>query len=236
MLGSVSFLQPTPSVRVRGRRNSVTGKGGRISRSVMATPTVLPARAAAERALMATGFWMAQSFSTAQVSMAGMPRRSVAVVTTGVAPVFSAIRTARALAPPIWPESSGITCCPASSMTTTAGSVVLSRIKGAMARTAMPQAPMKSRASEAAKCSRVHCITGTPRSTGMPRISAQLWPFSVKAMALIFIFPPPGTCGKSWDHRVWTGHRVSARSRPPAPERCGPRQRPARAGWPGCRG
>ena len=47
---SVPRLQPTPSVSVRGLKKSVTGNGGRISRSVIATPTDFPASAAAETA------------------------------------------------------------------------------------------------------------------------------------------------------------------------------------------
>ena len=147
--GSMPFLQPTPNDSVLGRRNSVAGKGGSISRSVMATPIRCPSSAAADTALMADGFWMAQSWAIAQLSMAGMPRTSVAVVITGAAPVFWAISRARSLAPPMWPDRMGITCRPISSMTTTAGSVALSRMSGAMARTAMPHAPMKSSASAA---------------------------------------------------------------------------------------
>jgi hypothetical protein len=41
----------------------------------------------------------------------------------------------------MWPESSGMTNAPSSSVTTTAGSAVLFRTNGAIARTAMPQAP-----------------------------------------------------------------------------------------------
>ena len=71
----------------------------------------------------------------------------MAVVTTAVASSFSASFSASALAPPMWPESRGITNCPASSMHTTAGSVFLLLTYGAISRTAMPQAPTKISAS-----------------------------------------------------------------------------------------
>ena len=68
---------------------------------------------------------------------------SVAVVMTGTALRNSAMPAARALAPPIWPDSSGMTKRPCSSMETMAGSFTLLRMKGAMVRMAIPVAPMK---------------------------------------------------------------------------------------------
>ena len=85
--------------------------------------------------------------SAAQASTENFPLTSVAVVTAAEAPSFSASSSARALAPPIWPDSRGITNRASSSTDTTAGSVVLSRTWGAMPRTAMPQAPTKISAS-----------------------------------------------------------------------------------------
>ena len=117
---------------------------------------------------------MAQPFATAQLSAAGTPRRSVAVVMTGIAPVLAASSTLSAFAPPIWPERTGMMCRPSSSMTSTAGSVVLSFTCGAIALTAMPQAPMYKSASAQSKLSCVHWCTGMPLSTGKPSFSCQL--------------------------------------------------------------
>ena len=93
---------------------------------------------------MARGFWMAHRFSTAHSSTAVTPFTSVAVVTTAAPPVRSATRRASRFAPPMCPDRMGITKCPASSVTTTAGSCVLARTQGAMARTAMPHAQTKT--------------------------------------------------------------------------------------------
>ena len=90
---------------------------------------------------------MASPCSAAQASTENRPLTSVAVVTAAAAPSASASRSARALAPPIWPDSRGITNRARSSAATTAGSVRLSRTWGAMARTAMPQELMKISAS-----------------------------------------------------------------------------------------
>ena len=89
-----------------------------------------------------------QPFSVAQVSTENLRLISVAVVITGVAFKLSAIFRASALAPPMWPDSSGITKVPNSSTQTTAGSVRLSWTKGAIFRTAMPQEPTKTKTSE----------------------------------------------------------------------------------------
>ena len=90
---------------------------------------------------------MAQPFSAANTSTANFPLTSVAVVITGTAPREPASRRASLLAPPTWPERRGMTNRPPSSTATTAGSRNLSRTQGATARTAMPQAPTKIRAS-----------------------------------------------------------------------------------------
>ena len=84
----------------------------------------------------------------------------MAVVTTAVAPTASARRAARRLAPPMWPERRGMTNCPSSSTASTAGSVPLSRTWGAMARTAMPQAPTNTMASAQANTGAVKSARG----------------------------------------------------------------------------
>ena len=97
---------------------------------------------------------MAQPFFAAQASTANLPFTSVAVVMTADAPSAAARRRARSFAPPIWPESSGMTNCIFSSMQSTAGSVFLLARYGAISRTAIPHAPMKMSASIDEKRSR----------------------------------------------------------------------------------
>ena len=94
-------------------------------------------------------FSIEQLFFIAHSSTAVRFLTSVAVVTTAFPPVISAMRRANPFAPPMCPESRDITFFPASSRTTTAGSSVLLFIKGAIVRTAIPQADTKTRASEA---------------------------------------------------------------------------------------
>ena len=98
-----------------------------------------PSRMAAETALAATRLPRWSPCSAAQASTANLPFTSVAVVTTGNASRCAASSSASALAPPMWPESRDTTNRAVSSIATTAGSAVLSRTWGAMARTAMPQ-------------------------------------------------------------------------------------------------
>ena len=104
-------------------------------------------RMAAEISLHSSMSEIWQPCSVAQVSAENFPSTSVAVVMTGLAPIFSARRLVMALAPPMWPESREMTKVPPSSITSTAGSVFLSRTQGAMARTAMPVLPMNRMAS-----------------------------------------------------------------------------------------
>ena len=94
---------------------------------------------------------MNKSLFLANTSTAKSPFTSVAVVKTGVARSFAASSSAKALAPPRWPLKRGMTKVPPSSSTSTAGSRRLSRTWGAMARTAMPEAQQKIRASASAK-------------------------------------------------------------------------------------
>jgi hypothetical protein len=82
---------------------------------------------------MRDGSAMAQPRFWARVSMAGFRAVSVAVVMTGRPPRWAAMRRARSLAPPRWPDSRLTTCSPFWSQTTTAGSVVLDCSRGAMA-------------------------------------------------------------------------------------------------------
>ncbi len=103
----------------------------------------------------------------AHSSTANTPLASVAVVMTGTAPQTAASARASSLAPPRWPESSGTANRPHSSSTTTAGSVALLRQWGAMARTAMPTAPTKIRASACANCALSNRPAGRrPRRSG----------------------------------------------------------------------
>ena len=104
-------------------------------------------RMAADTALASAMFVMARPCRAAQASTENFRLMSVAVVMTGVASSTSANLRASSLAPPIWPDSSGITKCPSSSMEITAGSVRLSFTKGAISRTAMPAEPTNTMAS-----------------------------------------------------------------------------------------
>ena len=63
---------------------------------------------------------------------------SDAVVSTAVAPSSAATVSAMALAPPTWPESTGMTNWPASSTTSTPGSSSLLFRWGAISRTTAP--------------------------------------------------------------------------------------------------
>ena len=72
---------------------------------------------------------------------------SVAVVITACAPISSARFSATAFARPMCPERTGITNFPQSSITMTAGSLILERIQGATERTAIPQAHTNTIAS-----------------------------------------------------------------------------------------
>ena len=139
--------QPTPTRSTRGISRRVRAKCAFV-RQPMKTPSgplspanvpsgrgagrgnwlqrgISSSKIAAETALASPMSEMTQPCRAAHASTENLPRTSVAVVTTAVAPSFSASFTASALAPPIWPESRGITNRPASSMQTTAGSVFL---------------------------------------------------------------------------------------------------------------
>ena len=139
--------------------------------------------------LMRSGSSTAQFWCLAHASTANTPLASVAVVMTGTAPQTAASARARSLAPPRWPERIGTAKWPHSSSTTTAGSTALFRQWGAMARTAMPTAPTKIRASAWANCSAAQSARPGPpwpqRSTVPGRAPASFWasasPFSVKA-------------------------------------------------------
>jgi hypothetical protein len=70
-------------------------------------PTGEPESTADETSLMAPRFWTARPLETAQASMDIFPLMSVAVVTTGTAPIFREISNAYPLAPPMWPDRRG---------------------------------------------------------------------------------------------------------------------------------
>ena len=82
---------------------------------------------------------------------------------TGIPPICLAICSASSLAPPICPESNGITKVPASSATTTGLSLSLSDTKDAIMRTAMPQAPITTMAFFSANCCLVQSDSDNPR-------------------------------------------------------------------------
>ena len=90
--------------------------------------------------------------------MAIFPFMSVAVVTTGTAPMCPATLTAMPLAPPMCPDRMGMQNLPSSSTEMTAGSTVLFLMKGAISLTAMPTAPTKTMASHSAKDLSVHSL------------------------------------------------------------------------------
>ena len=73
---------------------------------------------------------------------------------------------------------------PASSTTTTAGSVLLCPRQGAMARTAMPAAPTKTRASDRPKARAAHASTRRPsrvQAAGQPALVSASASRSAKA-------------------------------------------------------
>ena len=122
---------------------------------------VSPRRSLEETRRIPSRFTMRRPCSTAKASTENSPSTSVAVVRTASAPIRSAIFLASAFAPPTCPERIGITYFPFSSMTSTALSVSLSCMKGAIARTAIPQAPTKRMGRCFAKHSPVHCFRGS---------------------------------------------------------------------------
>ena len=80
-------------------------------------------------------------FFAAHSSTANFPLMSVAVVITASPSSLSARRSDMRLAPPMCPESTGITCCPSSSMTMIAGSVTFDLRYGAKCLNAIPTDP-----------------------------------------------------------------------------------------------
>ena len=166
---SVPRRQPIPSVSERGISLRVVSNG-----SFLYTPIYIPSSPSSPRqspfgsirgssypeqtgisflSIAAETFFavfisdMTKPFSAAHASQENLPAPSVAVVITGCAPISSASFKASAFAPPMWPDNTGMTNFPLSSITMTAGSVVLLFICGAVSRTAMPQAPMNISAS-----------------------------------------------------------------------------------------
>ncbi len=85
------------------------------------------------------------------------------VVMTGIPPICLAICSASSLAPPICPESNGITKVPGLICTTTGLSLSLSDTKDAIMRTAMPQAPITTMAFFSANCCLVQSDSDNPR-------------------------------------------------------------------------
>ncbi len=84
-----------------------------------------------------------QPSSSASRSKASLPRTSVAVVITASASRIEATCRLNLLAPPTCPERALIAYLPASSTTTTAGSVRLSSSQGDTVLTTMPRAMMQ---------------------------------------------------------------------------------------------
>ena len=154
-------------------------------------PTFSPASRAADTALARVMSSINRSFALANTSTAKRPFTSVAVVSTGVALSCAARSSARALAPPRCPLSRGMTKVPPSSMTSTAGSVRLSRTWGAMARTAMPEAQTNTRASACRNPSPAHAeadwVRGSspaPQNLGRAKVR-QLWPVARSISAIL---------------------------------------------------
>ena len=87
--------------------------------------TVSPASRREDTPRIRSGQGTSRPCRRAHWSAAKTPLTSVAVVSTASAPVRAAIRRARSLAPPRWPDRMGTAYRPASSTTTTAGSVLL---------------------------------------------------------------------------------------------------------------
>ena len=185
----------------------------------MQTVTGLPSSADEETFAIPSRFATASPFSFANTSAGNAPFRSVAVVITGDAPVASAISRASAFAPPMWPESTGMTCSPSSSRTSTGGSSSLSRTKGATERTAIPAAPMKTRASlflkAAAHTSSRDAVSGIDLTSCMSRarrsLSASLRPLSVKLKTFIIIPLPCEIQSKTFCRRALTYRTRSLR-------------------------
>ena len=141
---------------------------------------------------------------------------------TGIPPICPAICSASSFAPPICPESSGITKVPASSATTTGLSLSLSDTNGAIMRTAMPQAPITTMAFFSANCCLVQSDSDNPSffasSVFVPTkacliFSASFVPFSVNVMILIFILFPLiflsyEIPSQNPAHTVWISHNA----------------------------
>ena len=130
--------------------SSPGGSGPSIIKSVE-TPARPSSSRAAANALASCRDDRVKPFFTAHSSTAKSPFTSVAVVKTGAAPNAFAKCRASALAPPICPAKIGTTKLPFSSITRTGGSSSFPLIKGAMERTAMPAAPIKTNPSPARK-------------------------------------------------------------------------------------
>ena len=86
---------------------------------------------------------------------------------TGMAPRQPATVRAKALAPPLWPESRGMTNRPASSTASTPGSVSLDARHGAISRVTAPAARKKTSCSQRANSS------GTRSDSGPSKGSSQ---------------------------------------------------------------
>ena len=134
-------------------------------------PTFPPSRSLADTCRAASRSVRASPLEAANTSTAKSPFTSVAVVITGTAPMHPLIRSARALAPPTWPDRIGIEKRPPSSTTTTGGSVILSFINGAMARTAIPAAPTNTMALCSRNMVPVHWLRDMSRHLMRPSTS-----------------------------------------------------------------
>ena len=128
--------------------------------SSTAIVTSSPARMREDTLAMPSLFTVCSAFRLANRSTAKQWFKSVAVVMTGVLPMRSAREPASSLAPPTCPDRTGITKHPCSSITSTGTSFNLSVRNGAMARTAIPQAPIKRRLLRFFICSPVHSVSG----------------------------------------------------------------------------
>ena len=96
------------------------------------------------RVMLIFGASTRQPSSRPRMSTGMVRPTSDAVVTTGVAWISAATCSAIALAPPTWPESTGMTNWPASSITVTPGSTSLFFRCGAISRTTAPSETKKT--------------------------------------------------------------------------------------------
>ena len=142
--GQVCSNRSTPGTRTPMYSNVGTCLTNRLmSRFIMRCPS----SEFAEIMFPPSAVRTVQLYSVPSVSSAHRPVRSLCVVITVSAPIHPATHRASSFAPPTCPDRTGMAYRPVLSIHTTAGSVCLSAMKGAMLRTQIPMAPIKIKAS-----------------------------------------------------------------------------------------